>query len=69
MVSVFNIHAAVFILVFFALFVMATVGGGGGEKVKDILSDQEFQKELVVAESRLVIVNFSASWYARVRFK
>ena len=48
---------------------MATVGGGGGEKVKDILSDQEFQKELVVAESRLVIVNFSASWYARVRFK
>ena len=46
---------------------MAKVGGRGGEteKVKNIVNDHEFQKELVAAEERLVVVNFSASWFVR----
>ena len=35
---------------------------GGGDKVKTILSDSEFQKELVLAVERLVVVDFYATW-------
>ena len=37
---------------------------GPSGKVKDILSDADFQRELVAAGDRLVVVNFSAVWYA-----
>ena len=35
---------------------------GGGGKVKTIQSDSEFQKELVLAAERLVVVDFFATW-------
>lgn len=38
--------------------------GAAAGKTKDILSDADFQRELVAAGDRLVVVNFSAVWYA-----
>ena len=40
---------------------MAT-GGGGSGKIKNIVSDADFQKELITAGDRLVIVDFFATW-------
>jgi thiol-disulfide isomerase/thioredoxin len=37
---------------------------GGGGKVKNIVNDAEFQRELNAAGDRLVVVNFSATWCA-----
>ena len=31
--------------------------------MKNIVNDAEFQKELITAGDRLVVVNFSATWY------
>jgi hypothetical protein len=39
-------------------------GEAAAGKTKDILSDPDFQRELVAAGERLVVVNFSAVWYA-----
>ena len=35
---------------------------GGGGKIKNVLSDSEFQKELITAGDRLVVVNFCVDW-------
>jgi thiol-disulfide isomerase/thioredoxin len=39
-------------------------GEAAAGKTKDILSDPDFQRELVAAGERLVVVNFSAVWCA-----
>ena len=39
----------------------------GRGKVKDIASDADFQRELVTAEDKVVVVNFTASWYNMLR--
>lgn len=36
----------------------------GGSRVKVILSDSEFQKELISSGNKLVVVDFFATWYA-----
>ena len=36
---------------------------GPAGKVKDIVTDADFQRELVAAGERLVVANFSAAWY------
>ena len=46
----------------YSVLAMAT-GGAGGGKVKNIVNDAQFQKELIAAGEKLVVTNFSANRY------
>ena len=57
--SNFNLCIIIYVQRILAIYAMAA---GGGGRIKNVVSDAEFQMELIAAGEQLVVVDFFATW-------